>query len=517
MPKMPATVSPEPKLVEPNAKARADGLMVLPLFVQWPPLPVGGKQAGKGETWMVGRGTKPKFSGFGEVQYDVCWDVYVGRFYITHGDYGKGFAVHKTEDGFKELGRIESLVTDDGGSTVYCWVFPNDSEGKDNRANIALKVLEELEVIDVSGGGAAAKGSEKLLKVQQEKQTLEQKLVRLGLVYENKLRDLKVQCYDLSKEGADTTDVDAEMAKLMAEYEEEDDQLQQQLKLYEAMDEMSEEQAELHFERMALDKREDARLLRKERQRRETADGGGGAAAAAPSADSGAAAAAGSTTTTRCGRESKPVDRDINDLISDAAAARRTQEKAGLKPGFVLECATTTDSQDTQPESLQTNASEAAFQEQRLNAQQGGGGGAAAASASGSETEGEGEEQYTSEGGTEYMKYPPNHGEDYNELVLKAEYDDDGAEEPAVKAHLYPDGKVVPADAADAAAPATAPVQQEVAPAAPAPALKRNLSHGAAQGDGKKAATASSQDDPTDSQVGEALAEYNAAGAKFPR
>ena len=58
------TVSPAPKLV---VEQEAREGRVRCMFVQWPLLPVGEKQGGKGGTWMVGRGTKPKFSGFGEV------------------------------------------------------------------------------------------------------------------------------------------------------------------------------------------------------------------------------------------------------------------------------------------------------------------------------------------------------------------------------------------------------------------------------------------------------------------
>jgi tetratricopeptide (TPR) repeat protein len=52
--------------------------------------------------------------------------------------------------------------------------------------------------------------------------------------------------------------------------------------------------------------------------------------------------------------------------------------------------------------------------------------------------------EYASDGGTEYMAYPPNEGEEHKELVLKAVYD--GLEDDVdVVAFLYPDGKVAKA------------------------------------------------------------------------
>jgi len=49
-------------------------------------------------------------------------------------------------------------------------------------------------------------------------------------------------------------------------------------------------------------------------------------------------------------------------------------------------------------------------------------------------------DEYDSDGGTSYMRYA---GEDYDELVLLADYEDEDKEEqPAVVAHLYQDGRV---------------------------------------------------------------------------
>jgi len=48
-------------------------------------------------------------------------------------------------------------------------------------------------------------------------------------------------------------------------------------------------------------------------------------------------------------------------------------------------------------------------------------------------------EEYDSDGGTKYMRYA---GDDYDELVLREDYEDEEGEEPAVVAHLYPDGRL---------------------------------------------------------------------------
>jgi hypothetical protein len=55
-------------------------------------------------------------------------------------------------------------------------------------------------------------------------------------------------------------------------------------------------------------------------------------------------------------------------------------------------------------------------------------------------------EGYESAGGTSYMRFAGVCGDEYDDLVLLAEYEDEDVEEPAVVAHLYPNGRVEKAD-----------------------------------------------------------------------
>jgi hypothetical protein len=55
-------------------------------------------------------------------------------------------------------------------------------------------------------------------------------------------------------------------------------------------------------------------------------------------------------------------------------------------------------------------------------------------------------EGYESAGGTSYMRFAGVCGDEYDDLVLLAEYEDEDVEEPAVVAHLYPNGRVEQAD-----------------------------------------------------------------------
>ena len=48
-------------------------------------------------------------------------------------------------------------------------------------------------------------------------------------------------------------------------------------------------------------------------------------------------------------------------------------------------------------------------------------------------------EAYDSDGGTSYMRYV---GDEYDELVLRDDYEGSDDEEPEVVAHLYSDGRV---------------------------------------------------------------------------